>query len=727
MNPTAAAMPRIAPLSLAAALACATSPALAQGSPPSNPQRIEVTGTTVPRLDEAATSVSRLNLTLREQPASVTVVDQLAIEAMGAQTTQDILAAVPGVSWSAQPGAAGSVFYRGFGTSSLTQLWNGLSVQYDAIAARPVDAWLVASVEAIGGASGFLYGTGGVGGTINVITKVADASGDITHLRAAAGSTRQLAADVQRRLGSDAGHSLRLVANATDGAHRSQADGRKTWQLGASWRLPVTGTLSHLLAVEKQWEKLRQPYWGTPLLRDAAGAIVGPIAIDPGTIGVNYNVVDGRYEQDVTWLRSVLQWQPSAALAFTHTLYHYDALRDYDNVETYGFVNGNTQVRRSNALLQRHDQQVWGSRGEATLRGRIGGLRSDSAFGWDWSYNRQTRFPLSVAGPFDTTSPYAPADTFFLQTPGITRSYTPGATNRLHTVALFAENRTVLGGGWALVSGLRVDRLTLQVTNHRTVTATNPAQFDIDYLPVTGRLGLVKDLGPAWQVYAQFSTAADPPSGVLSTAGFSALRDFDLTRGRQIEVGTKAGFDQGRGDVRLALYDIERRNVSVTDPDDRTKVLAIGQQSSRGIELAGRWAASPAWTLAGHLSCTDAQYDRFTETVGTTVVSRAGRTPPNTPDWVAGAEAHWKPAAGWTVSADWRHVGRRYANNANTAWDGAYELFGAGFAWQPDARLTVRGRVANLTDKVYAATVGSSSQAYLGAPRTWSLSVDWRY
>lgn len=727
MNPTAPAMQRIAPLSLAAALACSSSLALAQGSPSPNPQRIEVTGTTVPRLDEAAASASRLSLTLREQPASVTLVDQTAIDAMGAQNTQDILAAVPGVSWSAQPGSAGSVFYRGFGTTSLTQLWNGISVQYDAIAARPVDAWLVAAVEAIGGASGFLYGTGGVGGTLNVITKVADTSGDISHVRAAAGTTRQLAADLQRRLGTDAGHSVRLVANATDGTHWSQGDGRRTWQLGASWRLPVTGTLSHLLAAEKQWEKVRQPYWGTPLLRDGSNAIVGQIATDPGTIGVNYNVVDGRYEQDVTWLRSVLQWRPSAALAFTHTLYHYDALRDYDNVETYSFINQNTQVQRSNALLQRHDQQVWGSRGEATLRGQLGGLRSDSAFGWDWSYNRQTRFPLSVAGPFGTTGPYAPADTFFLQTPGITRSYTPGATNRLHTVALFAENRTVLGSGWALVSALRADRLTLQVTNHRTVTATNPALFEIDYQPVTGRLGVVKDLSPTWQLYAQYSTAADPPSGILSTAGFSALRDFDLTRGRQIEVGSKASFDQGRGDVRVAVYDIVRRNVSVTDPDDRTRVLAIGQQSSRGVELAGRWAPSPAWTLAGHLSWTDAQYDRFTETVGTTVVSRAGKTPPNTPDWVAGAELHWKPAAGWTVSADWRHVGRRYANNANTAWDGAYDLFGAGLTWQPDARLTLRARVANLGDEVYAATVGASSLAYLGAPRTWSLGVDWRF
>lgn len=692
------------------------------------PQRVEITGTApAQRLDDTATSTSRLGLSVRETPASITVLDQKAVEALGAAHTQDLLGAIPGVSWSSQPGAPGSAFYRGFGASSLTQLWNGLSVQYDAIAARPVDSWLVAGLEAIGGPSSFLYGAGGVGGTINVVTKVADAGGDLTHLRAAGGTMTQLAADLQRRLGTDGAHTVRLVANTTDGTHWSLGEGRRSAQIGASWRWAIAPTVSHLLVVEQQWEKLTQPYWGTPLLRDAGNAVTGPIRTDPRTVGVNYNVRDGRYEQDVRWLRSVLAWQPRADVAFTHTAYAYDALRDYDNVEVYGFVNANTQVERSSALLQRHDQQVWGSRGELAMQGTLAGLKSDSALGWEGSYNRQTRYPLSVAGPFDRTDPYAPADSFFLSIPGITRTYTPGATNLLHTLALFGENRTVLGGGWAVVSGLRVDRINLQVRNHRTVSATNPAVYDTAFHPVTGRLGVVKDLTPQWQVYAQLSTAADPPSGVLATAGFSALRDFDLTRGRQLELGSKLGFDGGRGEARVAVYDIERRNVSVTDPNDRTKVQAIGRQTSRGLELSAGWTPVPALNLQGHLSYTDARYDVFNETVGSTVVSRAGRRPPNVPDWVAGARIGWKPAPGWELAADWRHVGRRYANNANTVWDGAYDLFGASASWALDRRTTLRAQVSNLTDQTYAATVGASSLVYLGAPRTWTLSADWRF
>ena len=91
------------PMALAT-LAIAATQALAQSSPspapPSPPQRVEVTGQAATRLDEPSAGTSRLNLSVRQQPASVTVVDQAAIEAMGAMNTQDILAAVAEVGYA---------------------------------------------------------------------------------------------------------------------------------------------------------------------------------------------------------------------------------------------------------------------------------------------------------------------------------------------------------------------------------------------------------------------------------------------------------------------------------------------------------------------------------------------------------------------------------------------------------------------------------------------------
>ena len=115
---------------------------------------------------------SRLGLTPRETPASVTVVDRSTIEARGAQDTQEILRAIPGVSAHNAPGSM-SASYRGFTGNSVTQLYNGITVHYGS-ATRAVDSWIYDRVEAVGGASSFLYGSGAVGGSLNYITKTAE-------------------------------------------------------------------------------------------------------------------------------------------------------------------------------------------------------------------------------------------------------------------------------------------------------------------------------------------------------------------------------------------------------------------------------------------------------------------------------------------------------------------------------------------------------------------------
>jgi len=125
-------------------------------------------------LDTPVETGSRLGLTPRETPASVTVVDRATLEARGAQNTQEALRAIAGVTAHDAPGSIG-VSYRGFSSGSIAQLFNGINVQYS-IAARPVDSWIYDRVEAIGGPSSFLFGSGAVGGSINYLTKTPERS-----------------------------------------------------------------------------------------------------------------------------------------------------------------------------------------------------------------------------------------------------------------------------------------------------------------------------------------------------------------------------------------------------------------------------------------------------------------------------------------------------------------------------------------------------------------------
>jgi iron complex outermembrane receptor protein len=675
-------------------------------------------------LDEPQSTSSRLAITPRETPASVFVIGRDAIEQRGWLNTQEILSGAPGLTYSAPPGSAGSVVYRGFGAGQLTQLFNGITVQYDAIAARPVDSWIYDRVEVIGGPSTFLFGAGAVGGSINYITKAPQREADFIDGQLSYGSfnSSNLAFGINRRLsGADGGvrNTARLDLNrsATDGYVDSSR--RVATNLAASLLTDFNSRWSHTLALEYQREDVDRPYWGTPLLNPTTG----DGRIDSGTRFKNYNSADGIYEQTVKWARSITEYRASEATRLRNTLYHYDALRDYRNVEVYRFTADNAQIIRSSPLLQRHDQNLIGNRVEVNHKATLFGRPADWAFGLDYSVNKQTRFPRSLTLNVSTVNPYDFSTENFFSIPGMTQGFVPDRANKVTTLALFVENRTRVTDSLALVSGLRRDQIDLEVTNLRTVTATDPAYFKNTYTPVTGRLGAVYDITPGANVYAQYSTAADPPAGILSTASFSQVRNFDLTTGRQFEVGSKFDFAGGRGVATVAAYQITRKNLAVSDPANPGTTIPVGQQSSQGIEVAASYRASRDLLVQGNLSLGSARFDDFTENVSGVAVSRVGNTPTNTPRRVANLWVTYNLTPSLSTGVDLRHVSARFGNNANTISDGGYTLLGASLAYRVNkgTSLVLRGR--NLTDKVYAASITGTPMFFLGAPRSVDLTL----
>lgn len=690
---------------------------------------IEVIGskqsTTGLQLDVPAETGSRLGITPRETPASVSVVNREQINARGAENTQDILASIPGVTAAAPPGSAGFISWRGFTSSQVTQMFNGITLQYDAIAARPVDSWIYDRVEAIGGASSFLNGSGGVGGSINYISKLADPSQSFIDGRVKYGSfdNRELAFGLNQQLNDGpVRNTLRLDVSQTDSNGYVDREERSAFTSALSLRTDFSDQLSHTLALEYQNEKVDSPYWGTPVLQP----IGGELKIDESRRFENYNVEDGRYEQRVRWLRSITEYWLSEQTRLRNTFYHYNTQRDFRNLERYTYTADNSQISRSSALQQRHDQEVNGDRVELLHTGQLFDHKSDWSLGLDYSHNVQTRYPRSTSVVFDVVDPDNFDPGHFYDIPGMTPGHEPQRSNQLNTWALFLENRTELTDRLALLTGLRHDWIDLQVTNHQTPSATNPAEFGQTYEPTTGRIGLVYELTPAANVYVQYSTAADPPAGVLTTASFGQVQDFDLTTGEQWEVGSKFDFLDGRGSATLAAYQIERKNLVTNDPNNPGETLPVGKQTSTGVELAASLRVTPKLLAEGNFAWVDAEYDEFNETVGGASVSRAGNSPSNVPDKVGNLWLTYDVAPRWQLGADARYVASAYADAANSLSVPSYTLFGAfvGYELAEDTQLTLRGR--NLTDEVYARQAGTT-MLYLGAPRSFEAALQTRF
>src|SRR3546814_9801174 len=78
--------------------------------------------------------------------------------------------------------------------------------------------------------------------------------------------------------------------------------------------------------------------------------------------------------------------------------------------------------------------------------------------------------------------------------------------------------------------------------------------------------------------------SSDLPVGSLLLLS-PANKDFELSQGRQVEVGVKQTFWGDKGEWTLAAYHIRKKDLVTRDPNDPSLREQVGSQSSRGLEL----------------------------------------------------------------------------------------------------------------------------------------------
>jgi iron complex outermembrane receptor protein len=165
-------------------------------------------------------------------------------------------------------------------------------------------------------------------------------------------------------------------------------------------------------------------------------------------------------------------------------------------------------------------------------------------------------------------------------------------------IALYLQNLVEITPQIKLLAGGRFDNVDSFYRDVETGTVYDETS-DSKFSP---RLGLVYQPTDSTSIYASWTNSFNPQI-------FGKTRNnepFKPETAEQFEVGIKQEFLNKRLSATLAYFDITKKNVLTTDPEDDNFSIQTGEQKSRGFELDVVGEVLPGWKIIGTYAYTDA-------------------------------------------------------------------------------------------------------------------------
>jgi outer membrane receptor for ferric coprogen and ferric-rhodotorulic acid len=657
-------------------------------------------------------TATRLDLTPRETPQSVSTVTRAQIDDFNLNTTNDILESTPGVTVERLETDRTYYSARGFEISNFQVDGVRVPMPYNNVHGD-VDTAIYDRVEVVRGATGLMSGSGNPAATVNFVRKRPTFEPQAA-VSATVGSwdQRRLEADVAGPLDAQGRVRGRLVAAGMESDSYLDRLSRERGLLYGVVEADVTD--STLVTLGHTWQQNNTDgnMWGSLPLYDSAG--------NPTDYDVSTTSAPGWSFWDVETRRSFLEVQQALGdrWSLKGTLTHLDMLSDTQLFYIYGVPDATTgRIADEQLTLSRYDRHLeqWvadlHAKGDVDAFGRTHQL----VLGTDWSQSRNqqlSRYPTADfdAGgqglpPLDDWNGRYPEPDAWVAFPGTDGDAT------IKERSFYGAAKLDLAERWTAVAGAR---LSWADTTGEQYGVSQASDHDRVLTPYAG---LIYDVTDWASLYASYTEIFQPQTAIDRNGDY-----LDPVDGVSQEVGLKAELFDGAADASLALFRTEQNNVAQpagTRPDGTAfftggdGITSEGVEATLAGELAPGWQASVGYT---YLEIEDAEGNATNTYIPRHLVRATTSYRPASLDALkVGARLRWQDE----IERD-----RDFADGKTR--QGAYALVDLMASYDFSDSLTGSLNVNNVTDEKHLTSL-KWDQAFYGAPRNVMLNLTWRY
>ncbi|CAH9052632.1 Metal-pseudopaline receptor CntO [Pseudoalteromonas holothuriae] len=419
-------------------------------------------------------------------------------------------------------------------------------------------------------------------------------------------------------------------------------------------------------------------------------------------------------------------WQLSSALAFRQT--ELDSLSSDADVSPSRqklYLDGQTLTRQHRSRAYDTDQYV--ARFELAGDIEAGGFKHHIIAGIDYDRFEFDRDYRVARAPALSTSPtnaqlYAlniHQPVYGQHTPPTPKPVVVRQQNQWAT-GMYIQDQISVSDSLQIRIGGRFD--WLKQTTDDKIRNLSAEQSEQHFSP---QLGLVYQLTDNWSLYSTYGEGYRLNFGTDHQGN-----GFEPNQSESVELGTKWSLIDNSLDITLAYFDSEQTNIIVADVQNPGFNTAIGEASSRGVELdiAGQLPGDAQIRFS--YTYLDAQVEKDSIDTGLYVGIKAGDDLLNIPENAASLQLikHYKIYdKNMSAGIGFQYVDKRLGQRGSDFYLPSYVVFNLFAEYEVNERWAIKAQVHNAFDRKHYTNSYTQMWVQPGEPRKIQLSTSYNF